>query len=144
LGYLGQYSCAFAVRSFSAKNWWVDTYGCLTNACSRQSLLSRLVLTHKPRQTGKAPDALAAEANVSHTCEGENRWGRTVRSVLSAVIAYVGSRLLFGVFDFHYRLIGDPFDVGKLVIDLGVFVGFYLIGYWLLGYLKLFKNSSGG
>jgi hypothetical protein len=36
----------------------------ITNACTRQSLLSRFVLAHKPRQIGEAPNALAGEANV--------------------------------------------------------------------------------
>jgi hypothetical protein len=65
-----------------------------------------------------------------------------MRSVLSLIIAYVGSRLLFGAFGFHCRLIGDPFDVANLVIDLGVFVGFYLSGYWLLGRVGFLRKQQ--
>jgi hypothetical protein len=65
---------------------------------------------------------------------------RNLRSVLSVLIAYVGSRLVFAAFGFKYNLFFDAFDAGKLGVDLGVFVGFYLIGYWLLGRLKFFKK----
>ena len=63
-----------------------------------------------------------------------------MRSVLSAVIAYVGSRLLFVLVSFEYDLFSDPFHVGKFAIDLCVFAGCYLIAYWLLGQLKYFKK----
>ena len=63
-----------------------------------------------------------------------------MRSILSVVIAYVGSRLAFAAFDFKYSLFLEPFDAGKLVIDLGVFAGFFLAGYWFLGRLRFFRK----
>ena len=43
----------------------------ITNACTRQSLLSHLVLAHKLRQIGEAPNALASEANVGQADQSE-------------------------------------------------------------------------
>ena len=48
------------------KELWLVVWDHLTSACTRQALLSRLVLAHKPRQTGEAPAALAGETNVIH------------------------------------------------------------------------------
>ncbi|UCG51820.1 MAG: hypothetical protein JSW58_16885 [Candidatus Latescibacterota bacterium] len=52
-----------------------------------------------------------------------------MRSLLSVIIAYIGSRLVFGLFEFDYNLLGDPFHIGKLTIDLCVFVVCYLAAY---------------
>ena len=63
-----------------------------------------------------------------------------MKSLLSVVIAYIGSRLAFAAFDFKYHLFIDGFDAGKLALDLGVFAGFFLAGYWFLGRLRFFKK----
>ena len=67
----------------------------LTNACSRQSLLSRLVLAHKPRQTGEAPDALAAEANVRKTWRRQTSVAPKIRVASWSAVA---QSALLGVF----------------------------------------------
>lgn len=56
-----------------------------------------------------------------------------MRSVLAALVAYIGSRAVFAAFDFNYAVLSDPFNVGKLVIDIGVFMVLYIGCYWLLG-----------
>ncbi len=52
--------------------------------------------------------------------------------LLAAVIAYVLSQLIFAAVGFRYRLFGDPFDAGKLAIDLGTPAALYFLTLWLL------------
>ncbi len=59
-----------------------------------------------------------------------------MRSFLTALFAYIGSRILFAIFDFNYWSIGDSFDPGKLLIDLGVYTALFGLFYWLLGRVK--------
>ncbi|WP_206482913.1 hypothetical protein [Thalassotalea sp. G2M2-11] len=44
------------------------------------------------------------------------------------LIAYLGSKGIFYYFSFEYALFSDAFDLQKLLIDLGVFVGLFYIG----------------
>lgn len=56
-----------------------------------------------------------------------------MRSVLSAIIAYIGSRAVFAAFDFSYDVFREPLNVGDLLIDFGVFVALFMGCHWLLG-----------
>ena len=67
-----------------------------------------------------------------------------MRSVLAVLVAYLGSRAIFAAFDFKYAVFSEPFNVGKLIIDFGVFA--ILLGgcYWLLGLKKTPKSQDTG
>lgn len=67
-----------------------------------------------------------------------------MRTFLSVIIAYVGSRVLFALTDFHYDLWRDPFDVVKLLIDIAVFGGIYVVAYLLFGKLMRPKEKADG
>jgi hypothetical protein len=41
--------------------------------------------------------------------------------VWAFIIAYIGSRAIFAAFDFQYAVFSEPLNVGKLIIDFGVF-----------------------
>lgn len=43
------------------------------------------------------------------------------------LIAFFGSKAIFHFMDFNYSLFKDPFDLGKLLIDIGVFFGLFFI-----------------
>jgi hypothetical protein len=59
-----------------------------------------------------------------------------MRSFLSALIAYISSRIIFALFDFNHWSLGDAFDLVKLLIDIGVYAGLFFLFYWLLGRTK--------
>lgn len=67
-----------------------------------------------------------------------------MRSVLSAIVAYIGSRALFAAFDFNYGVFGDPFNVGKLIIDVGAFLALFYGCHWLLGLKRTLKRKDAG
>lgn len=67
-----------------------------------------------------------------------------MRSVLSAIVAYIGSRALFAAFDFNYDVFSDPFNVGKLIIDIGVFLALFYGCLWLLGLKETLKTEDAG
>ena len=48
------------------------------------------------------------------------------------VIAYVVSRILFAAAGFSYDIFSEPFDLGRLVVDLGVWGVLYVLSYWAL------------
>lgn len=66
-----------------------------------------------------------------------------MKRFLTIVLAYAASRALLSLAGFQYDLFDDPFHVGKLAIDLGVFVGFWYAFDWLLGRLKPFRSQDG-
>jgi hypothetical protein len=59
-----------------------------------------------------------------------------MRSFLSALIAYICSRILFAIFDFNHWSLGEAFDLVKLLIDIGTYAMLFLLFYWLLGRTK--------
>ena len=67
-----------------------------------------------------------------------------MRSVLAALVAYIGSRAIFAAFDFNYDVLSDPLNVGKLIIDIGVFVVLFQGCYWLLGLKGMPKPKDPG
>jgi hypothetical protein len=56
-----------------------------------------------------------------------------MRPVWAFIIAYIGSRAIFAAFDFQYAVFSEPLNVGKLIIDFGVFAVLLGGSYWLLG-----------
>jgi hypothetical protein len=48
------------------------------------------------------------------------------------IIAYFGSKTIFYYFSFEYALFSDAFNIEKLLIDLGVFMGLFYIGILLV------------
>ena len=66
------------------------------------------------------------------------------RSILSFIVpfsfAFIGSKVVFRYFDFQYLIFSEPFNLVKLVIDLGVFVLFYFIGLFI--YRIIFENNN--
>ena len=85
--------------------------GQLTNAGSRQSLLSRSLLTQPARQTGEAPDALPVEANGRQV-----RKGMALSEFYESTILKVGATFGFGDFacppaEITTRLRIDPDEV---------------------------------
>jgi hypothetical protein len=65
-----------------------------------------------------------------------------MRRFSAVVLAYATSKVVFALFDFQYRLFGDPFSAGKLAIDLGVFVLLFAGFDWLLRHLGPFKSKD--
>jgi hypothetical protein len=51
---------------------------------------------------------------------------------LSFVIAYVASHIIFAAAGFTYNIFSDPFNLGKLVIDFGVWGVLYALSYFVL------------
>ena len=67
-----------------------------------------------------------------------------MRSVLSAIVAYLGSRAIFAAFGFSYDVFGEPFNVAKLIIDVGVFLALFYGCYWLLGLKRALNTKDAG
>ncbi|GIU08209.1 hypothetical protein TUM4641_21870 [Shewanella morhuae] len=42
------------------------------------------------------------------------------------IFAFIGSKLLFKYFDFHYDIFSDSFELLKFIIDTGVFVVIFI------------------
>lgn len=66
-----------------------------------------------------------------------------VKVVICIAFAEIGSRAVFAAFGFEYHLFTDPFDVTKLVIDLGVFIALFLLASWLLAFVPFFAGKGG-
>ena len=67
-----------------------------------------------------------------------------MRGFLSAVIAVIGSNVIFALVDFDYNFLRDPFDVVKLLVDIAVFSGVFVSANLLLGKLMRSKEKAGG
>ncbi len=67
-----------------------------------------------------------------------------MRSVLAIIVAYIGSRAIFAAFDFNYAVFREPFNVGKLIVDFGVFAVLFGGCYWLLGLKGAPKSKDTG
>ncbi len=42
--------------------------------------------------------------------------------------ALLGSKLIFSVFNFEYKVFSQPFDITYFLIDVGVFIGLWFVG----------------
>lgn len=54
-----------------------------------------------------------------------------MKFLIPFLIAFIGSKLIFRLFDFNYSLFSDPFDGVKLLIDTGVFFILFVLGAML-------------
>ena len=52
--------------------------------------------------------------------------------VVAGLIAIGGSAAVRALTGFHYNPFRDPFDLGRLVIDLVVWISIYSLAYWFL------------
>lgn len=52
--------------------------------------------------------------------------------IVAIVITFVASRLIFAAVGFRYVALRDPFDAGKLAIDLATWGVLYAVTLWLL------------
>ena len=59
------------------------------------------------------------------------------------LIAYLGSKLVFSFFDFKYAIFSEPFDVVKLLIDIGVFGILFFAGTTLFNKFYVAKSNNG-
>ncbi|MCF7487101.1 hypothetical protein [Vibrio sp. A2-1] len=50
-----------------------------------------------------------------------------MKYIVQFLFAYIGSKLIFGFFNFNYNFISDPFDLMSLVVDIGVFVVLWVL-----------------
>jgi hypothetical protein len=57
------------------------------------------------------------------------------------VIAWVVSRIAFAAAGFSYNVFSDPFNFGKLIIDLAVFGSLWGLGYYVLSRFWVSKKS---
>lgn len=57
------------------------------------------------------------------------------------LIAFFGSKGIFHFMDFNYSLFKDPFDIGKLLIDIGVFFGLFFLGMMVYNLFSARKAS---
>lgn len=60
------------------------------------------------------------------------------QTFIAFLFAFIGSRVVFHLMDFQYKLFSDPFDLGKFLIDIGVFFGLFFIGMMVY---NLFKSK---
>jgi hypothetical protein len=60
--------------------------------------------------------------------------------VIPFLLAYLGSKGVFYYFSFEYSLFSDAFEIQKVLIDLGVFMGLFYIGEILTKYCLSAKN----
>ena len=67
-----------------------------------------------------------------------------LRVFVAFLIAYFGARAIFAAFGFQYRVFHDAFDIGKLIIDFGVYAVLFAGSYWLIGRVKPRKQSDAG
>lgn len=67
-----------------------------------------------------------------------------MRRLLAVLVAYLGSRAIFAAFDFHYDVFREPFDVGKLVIDFGVFAILLVVCYRLFESVGASRSQDAG
>lgn len=51
-----------------------------------------------------------------------------MKFVLPFLIAFLGSKLIFRLFDMNYSLFVDPFNWVSFLIDLGVFTALWILG----------------
>ncbi len=58
----------------------------------------------------------------------------------SFIFAFIGSKLLFKYFDFHYDIFSDHFEPLKFIIDTGVFVVIFISTQIL--YEKIFSKTK--
>lgn len=49
-----------------------------------------------------------------------------MRHVLSFCVAFAVSRTLFGLANFRYNVFSEPFNIGKLMVDFGVWAMIYI------------------
>jgi len=88
---------------------------------------------------------MAERVHGSRASNGTGFWRRTgLRRLVAVVLAYVTSRVVFGLFEFQYRPFDESFDLGKLAIDLGVFVVLYVGFERLLRRVGPFAAKGGG
>ena len=66
-----------------------------------------------------------------------------MRTFISMIIAYVGTRIIFSLFDFHYDILGEPFDLGKLLIEMGGFAALFIPTYFVLGKIMPDTKKNG-
>ncbi|MBE0564508.1 MAG: hypothetical protein IH621_01005 [Krumholzibacteria bacterium] len=59
---------------------------------------------------------------------------------LSFVVAYIASRIGFAAAGFAYNVFSDPFDLGKLVVDFGVWIVLYALSHAVL--VRVFGAES--
>jgi len=58
----------------------------------------------------------------------------------SFIFAFIGSKLLFKYFDFHYDIFSDTFEPLKFIIDTGVFIVIFISTQIL--YEKIFSKTK--
>ena len=63
------------------------------------------------------------------------------QKLLAFLVAFCGSKVIFHFMDFSYSVFTDPFDIEKLLIDIGVFFVLFSIG-WMAYYLFKPKRSG--
>ncbi|MEX2110307.1 MAG: hypothetical protein WD802_06875 [Gemmatimonadaceae bacterium] len=50
--------------------------------------------------------------------------------IVAAVITAILTNVIFGAVGFRYRWFSEPFDFGKLAIDLGTWIVIYTLSFW--------------
>lgn len=61
-----------------------------------------------------------------------------MKYIVPFLFAYLGSKLIFSLFNFSYNFISDSFDLINLTIDIGVFAVL-----WVLADLSYKKFAEG-
>lgn len=51
-----------------------------------------------------------------------------MKFLIPFLIAFLGSKLIFRLFDMNYSLFVDPFNWVSFLIDLGVFTALWILG----------------
>jgi hypothetical protein len=53
------------------------------------------------------------------------------RVILAAIVAIVGSRVIYAVTDFHDRLVSAPFNLELFLIDLAFWSALFFSALWI-------------
>ena len=56
-----------------------------------------------------------------------------MRGTISAVVAFVVTRVVFSMLGFHYSIFSESFNLEKFTIDIGGFALVYFASYVVLG-----------
>jgi H+/Cl- antiporter ClcA len=64
--------------------------------------------------------------------------------IVAALVAYIGSKLIFGFFNFEYDPFTDSFNVFRLFIDFAVFLGLFIATFSVLEKVLRKRHRSNG
>ena len=68
--------------------------------------------------------------------------GTTLANLFSGVVAAIGSKAVFRMLEFEYRLLSDPFRISKFAVSIGVFLALFLATHAIVGKIALLREKT--